>query len=139
MSMARVAFGSRASSSSGVTITYRSGETSKPFTILSYGTSSPVSADTRFWRMRAPVPSSSWLNRTSLGETALNSFTGTLTSPKLIAPLQMALGMALVSHLSGDFRRVLVLPLAFVGRVTQDADARPLGEGHLDDELGLDP
>jgi hypothetical protein len=28
-----------------------------------------------------------------LGETALNSFTGTLTSPKLIAPLHMALGM----------------------------------------------
>src|SRR5256885_17223658 len=44
--------------------------------------------------MRAPAPSSSWLNRTSLGDTALNSFTGTLTSPKLMAPLQMALGMS---------------------------------------------
>src|SRR4051794_22592919 len=89
--------------------------------------------------MRAPVPSSSWLNRTSFGETALNSFTGTLTSPKLMAPLQMALGMGLVSHFSFDFLRVLVLPLALVGRVAQDADARPFGEGHLDDDLRLDP
>src|SRR5581483_10362948 len=89
--------------------------------------------------MRAPVPSSSWLNRTSLGETALNSFTGTLTSPKLMAPLQIALGMDLVSHLSHDLPGVLVVALALVGRVAQDADARPLGEGHLDDEFRVDP
>src|SRR5918992_5626943 len=89
--------------------------------------------------MRAPVPSSSWLNRTSLGETALNSFTGTLTSPKLMAPLQIALGIALVSHLSHDFPRVLVDALALVGRVAQDAHVRPLGELHFDHDLGLDP
>jgi hypothetical protein len=29
----------------------------------------------------------------SLGEVAVTSFTGTLTSPKLIEPLQMALGI----------------------------------------------
>src|SRR6266850_1137420 len=85
--------------------------------------------------MRAPVPSSSWLNRTSLGETALNSFTGTLTSPKLMAPLQMALGIGLVSHLSHDLFRVDIGALALVGRVAEDPDARPLGELHLDDEL----
>src|SRR5205085_10416556 len=103
------------------------------------GTSSPVSAETRFWRMRAPVPSSSWLKRTSLGDTALNSFTGTLTSPKLMAPLQIALGIGLVSHLSHDVSRVDVFALAFVGRMAQDPDARPLGELHLDDDLGLHP
>src|SRR6266508_466445 len=89
--------------------------------------------------MRAPVPSSSWLNRTSLGDTALNSFTGTLTSPKLIAPLQMALGIGLVSHLSHDLPRVLVVALALVGRVAEDPHPRPLGELHFDDQLRLDP
>src|SRR5581483_1706707 len=82
--------------------------------------------------MRAPVPSSSWLNRTSFGETALNSFTGTLTSPKLIAPLQIARGMGLASHLSRDVPRVLLVPLALVGRVAEDPHARPLGEAGAD-------
>src|SRR5690349_45672 len=89
--------------------------------------------------MRAPVPSSSWLNRTSLGETALNSFTGTLTSPKLMAPLQIALGMGLASHLSRHVSRVLVVALTLVGRVAKDSHPRPLGEGHLDHDLRLDP
>src|SRR6266576_1040449 len=89
--------------------------------------------------MRAPVPSSSWLKRTSLGETALNSFTGTLTSPKLMAPLQIALGMVLASHLSHDLPRVDVFPLSLVGRVAQDPHPRPLGELHLDHDLRLDP
>lgn len=35
----------------------------------------------------------SWWNRTSFGEVAVTSFTGTLTSPKLIEPLHMGLGM----------------------------------------------
>src|SRR5688500_8732078 len=89
--------------------------------------------------MRAPVPSSSWLNRTSLGETALNSFTGTLTSPKLMAPLQMALGISLCSHFPHDFLRVHVGALALVGRMAQDAHVRPLSELHLDHELRLHP
>src|SRR2546423_8663214 len=89
--------------------------------------------------MRAPVPSSSWLNRTSLGETALNSFTGTLTSPKLMAPLQIALGIGLASHLSRHVPRVGVGALALVGRVPEDTDARPLGELHLHHDLRLDP
>src|SRR6201985_2578725 len=56
----------------------------------SYGTSSSVVGSTRFWRMRAPVFPDSWWKRTDLGEVALYSLTGTLTSPKLIAPDQIA-------------------------------------------------
>src|SRR4051812_37666528 len=94
--------------------------------------------------MRAPVPSSSWLNRTSLGDTALNSFTGTLTSPKLMAPLQMALGIFLCSHsrrwhFPHDFPWVPVVALALVGRMAQDPDARPLGELDLHHDLRLYP
>src|ERR1700744_4043728 len=40
--------------------------------------------------MRAPVLPDSWWKRTLLGEVALYSLTGTLTSPKLIAPDQIA-------------------------------------------------
>src|SRR5512135_1408367 len=43
--------------------------------------------------MRAPVPSSSWLKLTSLLFVALTSLTGTWTSPKLIEPVQIALGI----------------------------------------------
>src|SRR5690349_15075928 len=43
--------------------------------------------------MRAPVPFSSWLKLTSLLFVAPTSFTGTWTRPKLIAPVQMALGI----------------------------------------------
>ena len=44
--------------------------------------------------MRALVRTSSWLKCTVLRETALNSFTGMLTSPKLIDPVQIDWGMA---------------------------------------------
>ena len=44
--------------------------------------------------MRALVRVSIWLKRTVLRVTALYSFTGMLTRPKLIDPLQMARGMA---------------------------------------------
>src|SRR3954471_19466950 len=43
--------------------------------------------------MRAPVFFSSWLKCTLWSRTAENAFTGTLTSPKLIDPLQIALAM----------------------------------------------
>src|SRR6185437_14998723 len=43
--------------------------------------------------MRAPVPFSSWLKLTSLLFVAPTSFTGTWTSPKLIDPVQMELGI----------------------------------------------
>src|SRR5690242_846616 len=43
--------------------------------------------------MRAPVPFSSWLKLTSLLFVAPTSFTGTWTRPKLIAPVQIALGI----------------------------------------------
>src|SRR6187455_2335150 len=42
--------------------------------------------------MRAPVPSSSWLNRTSRDFVAETARTGTVTSPKLMVPVQIALG-----------------------------------------------
>src|SRR5689334_6860635 len=42
--------------------------------------------------MRAPSGSWSWLNRTSFLRTAVKSLTGTFTSPKLMAPLQIDLG-----------------------------------------------
>jgi hypothetical protein len=41
------------------------------------------------------VLADSWWNRTDFGEVAEYSFTGTLTSPKLIAPLQIARGIDL--------------------------------------------
>src|SRR5437660_5937255 len=43
--------------------------------------------------MRAPSASCSWWQRTVFFDTALYSFTGTFTSPKLIEPLQIDLGM----------------------------------------------
>src|SRR5438477_466855 len=44
--------------------------------------------------MRPPSLSWTMWNRTSLGEVAENSFTGTFTRPKLIDPLQIGRGMA---------------------------------------------
>src|SRR5438445_1862728 len=43
--------------------------------------------------MRAPSASCSWWKRTSFGDWAVVSLTGTLTNPKLTDPLQMARGM----------------------------------------------
>src|SRR5260370_23183729 len=96
----------------------------------------PVSAETRFCLMRALVPSSSWLKRTSFGDTAENSFTGTFTSPKLMAPLQIARGMVLFSHY---LVRVLVFAQALERRVAQHAVVRPLGELDFADDFGLAP
>src|SRR3954464_3138696 len=43
--------------------------------------------------MRAPVLFSNWLKWTLWSRTAANAFTGTLTSPKLMDPLQIARAM----------------------------------------------
>src|SRR4051812_36129831 len=43
--------------------------------------------------MRPPSLAWSWLKRTSLAEVAVMSRMGTLTSPKLIDPVQIGLGM----------------------------------------------
>src|SRR2546423_7725963 len=59
----------------------------------SQGTSSPSAGQTRFCWMRTPSDSCSWWKRTDFLETALYSFTGTLTRPKLIAPVHIDLGM----------------------------------------------
>ena len=61
--------------------------------MASAGTSSPSAADTFLYLMRAPVRESSWLKLTLLRDTAAYSLIGMLTSPKLMAPLQMALGI----------------------------------------------
>src|SRR5262245_50267603 len=53
--------------------------------------------------MRLPVAASSWLKRTSRDLVADTSRTGTVTSPKLIEPVQMACG----TTLSPSFRRLL--------------------------------
>jgi len=55
-----------------------------------------VLGSTRFWAIRTPVFAFSWLKRTVLRSTAVNSFTGTLTSPKLIAPVQMGRGTSVI-------------------------------------------
>src|SRR3954453_14910833 len=67
--------------------------------MCSSATSSPVSADTFFIRMRLIVRSSSWLNDTPFLLTAWNSLIGMATSPKLIVPLHTGLGMGhIVPH-----------------------------------------
>src|SRR5918999_4510119 len=126
MSMVRVFCGSRASNSSGVIVTYLSGPISYPLMICSYGISSPDSGLIRCWRMRWPDSASSWWKRTVLRETALYSFTGMLTSPKLIAPLQIALGMP--SNLLGS-ARLAFLAHAFL-RVHVVAQPLERGRAH---------
>ena len=64
--------------------------------MCSSGTSSPVSAETFFSRIRLIVRSSSWLNDTLFLLTAWNSLMGMATSPKLIVPLHTGLGMRTV-------------------------------------------
>src|SRR5688572_21429874 len=61
--------------------------------IASAGTSSPSAAETFLYLMRDPVRESSWLKETFLRDTAAYSLIGMLTRPKLMAPLQMALGI----------------------------------------------
>src|SRR5205823_10119400 len=86
--------------------------------------------------MRELVRPSIWWKRTSLGDTAENSFTGTFTSPKLMAPLQIARGMFLFSHHGA---RVLVFAQTLERRVAQHTVVGPLGELDFANELRLDP
>jgi hypothetical protein len=46
--------------------------------------------------MRSLVPSWNWLKCSSFSEMAEYTFTGTFTSPKLMEPVQIALGMRAV-------------------------------------------
>ena len=62
--------------------------------------------------MREPVLALSWLKRTVLRLTALYSFTGTVTSPKLMAPVQIERGMDRASVPDG--RRFAHLPQDFL-------------------------
>src|SRR6266508_2180431 len=93
-SMVRVLSGATPSSSSGATITHFPFSTSYPLTIFSKGTSRPDPSATRLYRIRWPVPSWNWLNRTSCCSVAGYSRTGMLTRPKLIAPLQIGRAIA---------------------------------------------
>ena len=56
--------------------------------------------------MREPVSSSSWLNETSRDFVAGVSFTGTVTSPKLIDPVQMVVGTTeILRQVASELRR----------------------------------
>src|SRR5437667_4739717 len=87
--------------------------------------------------MRPPSFSCSMWKRTSLCRTAVTTFTGTFTRPKLIEPLQIALAAMLSRFLPHHVVRVLVLAQPLEGRMAQAPVARPLGELHLADEGGL--
>src|SRR2546421_618613 len=68
------------------------------------------------------------------------SFTGTLTSPKLMAPLQIDRGMSVSSlrALADDLARFLVVAQALVRRMAEAVVAGPLAELDVGDERGLD-
>jgi hypothetical protein len=72
----------------------------------SYATSSPVDGSTRFCAIRVPVLALSWWNRTVLRLTAEYSLTGTLTSPKEMAPLHIDLGIGPLWYPAPDFGNV---------------------------------
>src|SRR5262245_24089682 len=76
--------------------------------------------------MREFVPSSSWLKLTSLLFVAPTSRTGTCTSPKLIAPVQMALGIGSSLRMAGRGQG---------GRVHVDIDGKTLVLSNLDKVL----
>src|SRR6476659_5022374 len=61
--------------------------------MCSHATSLPSAEQTRFCLIRAPSSSWTMWKWTSFGDTALQSFTGTFTRPKLIAPLHIDRGM----------------------------------------------
>src|SRR6056297_684383 len=65
-------------------------------------TSSPVSAFTLRYRMRAMLRSSSWLNDTLWRRTAWNSLTGIATRPNEIVPLHTGRAMVRVNHIHRD-------------------------------------
>ena len=85
--------GAISSSSAGSTTTYES-PMSKPLTISSGGTSSPVRSFTLLFRTRSDVPRWIWLKWMVWLSVAVNSWTGMATSPNESAPLQTARAMA---------------------------------------------
>jgi hypothetical protein len=93
ISIARVDSGLSASISSFSKVTSLPFETSKPIRMSSVFTSRPVFSETFLLRTRAPDFLSSWWKCTSWSRTAEYAFTGTLTSPKLMEPDQIALAM----------------------------------------------
>src|ERR1051326_2886179 len=88
--------------------------------------------------MRPPSRSCSMWKRTSLWRTAVTTFTGTFTRPKLIEPLQMALAAMISRLLPHDLVRVLVVAQPLEHGVAQAPVGRPLGELHLADRARRD-
>jgi hypothetical protein len=64
----------------------------------------------RFWRMRAPSFSCSWLNDTPWDWIALNSFTGTFTVPQETQPFQIERGFEAATPV------ILAAPVAILPR-----------------------
>src|SRR3954470_8308143 len=95
----------------------------------SYGTSLPSASATRLCRMREPSLSRSSRKLTFLRETALYSFTGTFKSPKLIDPLQIALGIFLNQDLGGWQKSSLA-------SVSQLSASSWIPEGHRHESCG---
>ena len=58
--------------------------------MCSYGTTSPQTSHLRWYRIRPPSASWTWCSLTSWLSVALCNDTGTLTSPNVIAPFQIA-------------------------------------------------
>ena len=75
-----------------------------------------MASDTRRIRTRALVPASNWWKRTSSDFVADTSRTGTVTSPKLIDPVQMACGTCLLLPERRCSRRGSRGPTTFAGR-----------------------
>src|SRR3712207_5415343 len=93
--------------------------------------------------MRWPVSPLSWWNRTVLRETAEYSFTGTFTSPKEIAPLQIDRGMGHIvvpparpaQRPHGELRQDATVPASVSHLLDQLVVEAPVGLCILDTEL----
>src|SRR5260370_31995751 len=82
--------GATSFSSSRVTTTYSPPPTSYPFTTSAVSTSSPLASSTFLYRIRCDVPLFSWWKLIVWSAVAGYRPTGTLTSPKVRKPDQMA-------------------------------------------------
>ena len=103
--------GSAAVSSSSVSMTYSPSPRLKPFTILDWATSRPVRSFTFLYRIRSGVPDSNWLKWIVLSWVAENRPTGTLTSPKLRDPDQIARAIRLFLPSPGAGSTILLHPV----------------------------
>src|ERR1039458_7556960 len=113
--MVRDRSGSAAVNSSSVSITYSPSPRPNPFTILDWDTSRPVRSFTFLYRIRSAVPDSNWLKWIVLSWVAEYRPTGTLTSPKLRDPDQIARAIVSVLPSSGVGVHHPVTPVRHTG------------------------